>query len=373
MTRTSASSSRVLPRREQLGAWFLLTGTALSGLGLVWDVQWHSDVGPDTFFTAPHLVMYLGGALSGITSLIVVLLGTRAAQRPQYVDGAPALTVLGTFRAPLPFLVCGTAGAIGLLYGLTDLWWHEVFGFDVTPTSPPHVAMALMSLFDTFGLVMAFVMLRSSQAGRIGLICSAAVALPNLLFLSYSTPPIRGINMFVLALVAFGVLLVTAVAGALRRPSAVAWIALSTSAVTAVMWYFGPVATNVYADALGLGMRDYAAGYPAMAITMPFALPVAALVLAVGFRYAAARNYRPQVVLPALGAAAGVLVALGYVLIPVLDTPPATLAPAALVGALAAWIGWQLGSLGREISADVTLPSGTSAPQPTPHLLGTEV
>lgn len=363
--------TRVLPRREQLGAWFLLTGTTLSGLGLVWDVQWHSDVGPDTFFTAPHLVMYLGGALSGITSLIVVLLGTRAAQRPQYVDGAPALTVLGTFRAPLPFLVCGSAGAIGLLYGLTDLWWHEVFGFDVTPTSPPHVAMSLMSLFDTFGVMMAFIMLRSSRAGRIGLICTVAVAIPSLLFLSYSTPPIRGINTFVLAVAAFGILLVTAAAGALRRPAAVAWTALSVLAVTAVMWIFGPAATNIYADALGLGLRDYAVGYPAMAITMPFALPVASLVLAVGFRYAATRGHQPQLVLPLLGAAAGILVALGYLLIPVLHTQPATVAPAAPVGALAAWIGWQLGSLGRQVSADVTLRTAT--PQPASHLLGTEV
>lgn len=56
-------------RPETIGAWLLLVASLTGTFGLVWDIQWHTDVGPDTFFTAPHLVVYLGMATTGLTSL----------------------------------------------------------------------------------------------------------------------------------------------------------------------------------------------------------------------------------------------------------------------------------------------------------------
>ena len=47
----------------------MLAGTLMSLIGTSWDVQWHVDVGPDTFFTLPHLVLYSGSAIAGIASL----------------------------------------------------------------------------------------------------------------------------------------------------------------------------------------------------------------------------------------------------------------------------------------------------------------
>ncbi|GAB3921359.1 hypothetical protein GCM10029976_008300 [Kribbella albertanoniae] len=329
------------PRRERVGAWLLLLGTTVAGVGLVWDIQWHSDVGPDTFFTLPHLVMYLGSAISGTTALAVVLLTTRAADR------AGAITVLRVFRAPLPFLLCGTAAAVGLLYGLADLWWHTVYGFDVTPTSPPHVAMSLMSLFDTVGLTLAFMMMRRSASGRFGLAAAVAASLASLVFLAYSTPPLPGIHSVVLAITAVAVILVAATAGALRSPKAVAMIAATYTVVQVVLWVFPMPATKLYAESLGLGLRDYVVGVPVMPITFPMATPLAALAFAVGMHFAVRRNWAPKTVVPMLGAVAGTLVALGYFIVPVFEPDPLTLVAGPLVGALAARIGWQLGSLGR--------------------------
>ncbi|GAA0599278.1 hypothetical protein HPO96_21775 [Kribbella sandramycini] len=344
--------NRTLPKREQIGAWLLLLGTSTAMFGLVWDVQWHSDVGPDTFFTLPHLLLYLGSAISGVTSLTVVLLSTRAARQPQYVDGTRALTVFGTFRAPLPFLICGSAGAVGLLFGLTDLWWHEVYGFDVTPTSPPHVGMSLMWFYDSFGLLMAFTMLRSTRAGRIGLLAAASAVVPGAIFLSYSTPTLPGVNSFVLAVVAVSTLLIALVAGALRRPGPVAAIAAVQAVWHAMLWFFAPVVTRWYADSLGLGLRDFADQIPSVPVTLPFALPVAALVFAGGL--VLARRWSPRVAVPALGAVAGLVIAAGYLPIP-FDFPALTVVVAAPVGALTAWLGWMLGSLGRAESSDVTI------------------
>ncbi|MFC9689231.1 hypothetical protein ACFTSF_11870 [Kribbella sp. NPDC056951] len=329
------------PRRERLGAWLLLLGTTVAGIGLVWDIQWHSDVGPDTFFTLPHLVMYLGTAISGTTSLAVVLLTTRAADR------ASAITVLRVFRAPLPFLLSGTAAAVGLLYGLADLWWHTVYGFDVTPTSPPHVAMSLMSLFDTVGVTLAFIMMRRSASGRFGLAAAVAASTASLVFLAYSTPPLPGVHSVVLAITAVAVLLIAATAGALRSPKAVAMIAATYVAVQVLLWFFPMPATKLYAESLGLGLRDYVTGVPVMPITFPMAMPLAALILAAGIHFAVRRNWSPKASVLALGAVAGTLVALGYFAVPVFEPEPLTLVAGPVVGALAAWIGWQLGSLGR--------------------------
>ncbi len=333
------------PRRERVGAWLLLLGTTVAGVGLVWDIQWHSDVGPDTFFTLPHLVMYLGSAISGTTSLAVVLLTTRAADRGAHRAGA--ITVLRVFRAPLPFLLCGTAAAVGLLYGLADLWWHTVYGFDVTPTSPPHVAMSLMSLFDTVGLTLAFMMMRRSASGRFGLAAAVAASLPSLVFLAYSTPPLPGVHSVVLAITAVAVILVAAAAGALRSPKAVAMIAATYAVVQVVLWVFPMPATKLYAESLGLGLRDYVVGVPVMPITFPMATPLAALAFAVGMHFAVRRNWAPKTTVPVLGAAAGTFVALGYFMVPVFEPEPLTLVAGPVVGALAAWIGWQLGNIGR--------------------------
>ena len=95
----------------QTGAWTVFLGTVITTAGLSWDIQWHTEVGPDTFFTLSHLALYSGSALSGIASLVMVLLAT-AAQRagrpmPGTVGGTPVRVFGGVFTAPLGYLVSG--------------------------------------------------------------------------------------------------------------------------------------------------------------------------------------------------------------------------------------------------------------------------
>ena len=72
----SRTSDTTLERARFGAAAGFLVGVFLSFLGFCWDIQWHTDVGPDTFFTAPHLVLYAGVAIAGLTSLAMVLLTT---------------------------------------------------------------------------------------------------------------------------------------------------------------------------------------------------------------------------------------------------------------------------------------------------------
>src|SRR5256885_6017911 len=102
----------------------LFGGTLLSLVGLTWDLQWHEDVGPDTFFTLPHLFLYSGSAIAGLASLAVVLATTAATRAGRPVDpavGGRAVNVLGrTFAAPLGYLVSGGGAALFLIYGLWE-------------------------------------------------------------------------------------------------------------------------------------------------------------------------------------------------------------------------------------------------------------
>ena len=90
-------------RTGLLPANVVLGGSLLSLVGLTWDLQWHDDVGPDTFFTLPHLFLYAGSAVVGLASLAVVLLTTAARRAGRPVDpriGGRVVNVFGrTFAA----------------------------------------------------------------------------------------------------------------------------------------------------------------------------------------------------------------------------------------------------------------------------------
>jgi hypothetical protein len=320
---------------ERTGAWLLLAALMIETFGLAWDIQWHSDVGPDTFFTAPHLVMYIGTATAGLASLAVVLY--RTFLRPD--STVRSVNVLRTFRAPVPFLVSGLGAAGTLLYGLADLWWHTVYGFDATPTSPPHVAMSLCSLVTVCGGVMAFSSLRESQSGRVGLAVYMGGACYATIFLLLSTPALPFVLGIPLAVVVMCVLGLVMTAAITRSPGLVIVSGLSFAAIHGVSWFVVPAVTRAYATAIGLPLRDYVDGTPMYGAFTPFALlPVALLVagaLALGKRL-----WSPRIVAPVAGAIAATVLSIGYLVqLDALDA--ATVVASAVLGLGAGWIGWR--------------------------------
>lgn len=126
-------------------------------LGITWDIQWHADVGPDTFWTKSHLFFYAGAALSGLISLWVLITSTRRFHRgSRAVTAANTTPFLGYFRAPVGFLISGLGALSFILMGLFDLWWHTVFGFDITLLSPPHFGLLFSGVAICIGGVYAF-------------------------------------------------------------------------------------------------------------------------------------------------------------------------------------------------------------------------
>ncbi|HEY0001906.1 MAG TPA: hypothetical protein VGB74_15745 [Actinoplanes sp.] len=289
-----------------LGAWVSL-------VGLSWDVQWHGDVGPDTFVTWPHLALYSGSALSGIASLVMVLRST-ASQRagrsfPRNAGGLPVSVFGGTFQAPLGYLISGVGAALFLLYGLLDLWWHTIYGFDATLSTPSHVALFLSISLTMIGSIVVFAAARDQRWARGGLLLAIGV------FMVFGPIPFAGLDPLDLPInsTLIGVLLCTPtllIMGAvlLGRWAAVR-IAVVLGAMQAFLWWFSPWATIAYASFVGLplrdGLRDNVPGIPN---TIPMFLIVAALAVEGLLTLGRAGRLRPRVLVPLTGGVAGVLI-----------------------------------------------------------------
>jgi hypothetical protein len=277
-----APSAKVVPR-GLVPASVVLGGTLLSLIGLTWDVQWHTDVGPDTFFTLPHLFLYTGSAISGIASLVVVLMTTANAKRDRTVDpivGGRAVGVFGrTFAAPVGYLVSGIGAALFLVYGLWDQWWHGLYGFDAMIDSPPHIGLLLSVSITMVGAVMIFAVARDHRWGTYGVIGSSAALL---VFSMVTVLGLRAVPGGLASPVSvgtafFSVLIVFVAVGALNRRGAALSVAVLVAALQAVFWWFSPWAAEVYADAIGLPLRDYTEGIPGLPNMIPMCLVVVAV------------------------------------------------------------------------------------------------
>lgn len=339
-------------------ALLVLTGAVVSLLGLTWDVQWHSDVGPDTFFTLPHLLLYSGSAISGLTSLAVVLRVTarqRAGAPPVPGLGGPAVRVLGgRFSAPVGYLLAGAGAASFLLYGLWDLWWHELYGFDAVIDSPPHVGLLLSVTTTMVGAVVTCAAAGGTGWGR------AATAVAFAVLFTFGTVTVLGLSSFGGVVVGTATtllaVLVLLVAGRLRA-SAVALVAGVLAAWQAFSWWFAPAVTRWYADVVGLPLRDGIEQVPVMPALLPAVLlPVALLAAAVGGRAP----------LPATGAAAGLVLGVAIPLQEALvyglglpDTGTAVLS--AVAGAAAGAVaGLLAGGLGTALRAATPVAVGSA-------------
>jgi hypothetical protein len=342
-------------RRGLVPAGFVLGGALLSLAGLSWDMQWHNDVGPDTFFTMPHLFLYTGSAVAGFASLAVVLSATAAQRRGQPVDpvvGGRAVGVFGrTFTAPAGYLISGIGAAGFLLYGLWDEWWHGLYGFDVTVASPPHVGFLLSVQITMVGALVVFMAARQHRWGVIGTIVSAAT------LMAFSIVTVMGLDALSIdefdavgaGVVFICVVVVMMCAHALDRPIGAIGVVAAVAAMQAVLWWFSPWATVIYADAIGLPMRDYIDGVPVHAASIPMVLILIGVLMGV--------LRRPAWL---IGAISGTVLATCAPLqqawlydsaMPELPTVLLMAAVGTVVGALAGFLGARFGELLEQQSA----------------------
>jgi hypothetical protein len=301
------------------GAWTVLAGTVITLFGLSWDIQWHVEVGPDTFFTLPHLLLYSGSAIAGLGSLTMVLLNT-AAQRAgnpysTYAGGPPVKVFRGPFHAPLGYLIAGVGAALFLLYGLLDLWWHSIYGFDAVLNTPSHVALFLSISVTMAGGIVVCAAARDRGWGRTGLLLAIPVliAFGPMAFNGLSALPLP-VEPGLLGILCCAPTLLIMGATLLGNGAAVR-VAVVLAILQAVLWWFSPWATQAYAGFVGLPMRDgLAHKAPELPNAIPMFLIVAAVAVEILFQLARAGRLGTRVLVILSGLITGLVVGAGLAL-----------------------------------------------------------
>ena len=362
---TNDASSTIGPR---IGAWVVLLGTMITTLGISWDVQWHKMIGPDTFFTLPHLAIYSGSAIAGIASLVMVLMATSAQRAghpmPRTVGGTPIRLFGGIFTAPLGYLIAGVGAALFLLYGLADLWWHSIYGFDAVLNTPSHIALFLSISITMLGSIMVFAAARDHRWGQLGIVA----AIPILIIFApittnaFSTLPLP-LDPTIVGVIFFSSLLLIVGAGILRRPGGAIAIAAALGILQAFLWWFSPWAAVTYAKAVGLPLRDGLTSQPPdLPSAIPMFLLVAAAVVEGLFWLIRTRGLDARKVMPLVGGVTGLIVADTLPLQQVLTDPTASFSAAAV--AMIGFAGILFGVLAGFLAARFITMLRALAPDP---------
>ncbi len=279
---------------RMLASTMLTMASFLFLVGIAWDIQWHADVGPDTFWTAPHTTFYSAVAVAGMVSLVVGLASTLKYRRKEAgVTDETTTPWLGLFRAPVGFIVAGLGSAAFLISGLYDLWWHTLYGFDVTLLSPPHFGLLFSGPIIMTGAVYAFASegnrakKRGDEAGwrwaSLGVCVNMAILMAQLsFFLLVAIDNIQRVGPFILYGLISSILFplgLFAVASFTRVRGAATLTALVYLGIRWVMIWVTPLATSLQSEILELPYRSGAIFVSALGEAMPAYLFVAALLI----------------------------------------------------------------------------------------------
>ena len=142
--------------------WANVVAVSSSVIGGVWDISWHESVGRDTFWTAPHMLIYLCGVLSGLACGYLILRTTFDKHCPLREH---SVSMWG-FRGPFGAFLCAWGAVAMITSGPFDNWWHNAYGLDVKILSPPHILLALGMTAIRFGtLVMVLAEVNRAVGG----------------------------------------------------------------------------------------------------------------------------------------------------------------------------------------------------------------
>jgi hypothetical protein len=143
MAGSIAFPARARSRATSLPAipWYLrasIIGVTSAMVGVEWDISWHRSIGRDTFWTPPHMAIYLCGIIAGISSAYLIL-ATTFGKLPQVRE---ASVRMWGFYGPLGAFVTAWGGVAMLVSAPFDDWSHNAYGLDVKILSPPHTVLA---------------------------------------------------------------------------------------------------------------------------------------------------------------------------------------------------------------------------------------
>src|ERR1017187_23519 len=106
--------------------WYISTcviAITSASIGGIWDISWHKSIGRDTFWTAPHMLIYLCGILAGISCGSLILSSSFGHSAASH---AGSVRMWG-FRGPLGAFVCGRGGKGSVNCAARDHWGRGAY------------------------------------------------------------------------------------------------------------------------------------------------------------------------------------------------------------------------------------------------------
>ncbi len=156
--------------KAEISDRFIITIALITGissiirlLGAHWDTSEHVIQGVvpggSDFLWPPHLMLYTSFVISFIVALYATLRITAPYRRKRIFDPRPAIR-------DYPYI---GAIVIAALYGWIsvpgDAIWHEIYGFDLTAWSPPHVMLMIASATEPLCAAGLLMMTRRKSSG----------------------------------------------------------------------------------------------------------------------------------------------------------------------------------------------------------------
>lgn len=136
---TLAFIPEAVPERVPRLVYAVLFASTCVLVGVLWDISWHQSIGRDSFFSPPHVAIYLGGVVAGLACGWSVL---RVTFRGSLAERASTVSFWKLFRGPIGAWVC-IWGALAMITSAPfDDWWHAAYGLDTKILSPPHALLA---------------------------------------------------------------------------------------------------------------------------------------------------------------------------------------------------------------------------------------
>lgn len=151
--------------RHVLATALGVLGTAASlalVIGGYWDGWWHFNIGRDTFWTRPHLLMYA-------QVVIALVVGAAGVFDPWLRPAA---------------LIVGLGGLLSIGAAPIDNLWHALFGVDFTIWSPPHIlGIVAGGAVSGIGLLAWWTLQGRGRLAEAALVLQVAALIPWLLFI----------------------------------------------------------------------------------------------------------------------------------------------------------------------------------------------
>jgi hypothetical protein len=381
------SGAGVLARpREALALLRLATGgAALLGVvlfvfGTSWDIQWHTYIGRDRALVPPHLLMLGGITLCGVAALSEV--GVESLWARVYRGFAALGTPFaGVFSASVGAYLAGFAALAAAVGFPLDVYWHSLYGIDVSVWAPFHVmiisGMAIAALgvvhllFSGANLASDTRLAGAARAARIGALVAIAAMLCALLFFLDASFDDAAINIGSITIDTYS-LMVGGFGGFALALAVAAWPTRFTALGVAAAYYAIDLAAFLFIPPLTEALRVaenqvYRRGHPPTMVIVSWLMPVTFIIAAAAIDFAVHRARRAGLPAAALRRRIVWAAVVGLLLTVVLDPIYLLLSVRGLIngvgwvaGLLVLAAGLALGAAGAWLGSGLGLDVGTS-------------